>query len=59
MAHLRYYSPRLDRDLISWLYHEARTEHVPKTALASRLIREGQDQKNRTSGSVVAEEPPT
>ena len=58
MAQPRYYSPRLDRDLISRLYHQARTERVPMTALASRLVREGLGQEDRTTGSVVAEEPP-
>ncbi|MEP6673470.1 MAG: hypothetical protein ABJF10_30260 [Chthoniobacter sp.] len=58
MAKARYYSPRLDRDLITRLYHQARTERVPMTALASRLIREGLGQKECASGAVVAEEPP-
>lgn len=58
MAHSRYYSSRLDRDLVSRLYHQARTERVPMTALASRLIREGLANEHRTIGSVVAEEPP-
>jgi len=58
MAHARYYSPRLDRDLITRLYHQARTERVPMTALASRLIREGLADEPRATGSVVAEEPP-
>ena len=58
MAQPRYRSRRLDRDLISRLYHQAKTERVPMTALASRLIREGLGQKDRTTGSVVAEEPP-
>ncbi len=57
MAQPRYYSPRLDRDLISRLYHQARTERVPMTALASRLVREGLAGEHRTTGSVVAEEP--
>jgi len=58
MAQPRYYSPRLDRDLISRLYHQARTERVPMTALASRLIREGLATERPTTSSVVAEEPP-
>jgi len=40
MAHARYYSPRLDRDLISPLYHAAKSRRVPMTRLASTLIRE-------------------
>jgi len=58
MAHARYYSPRLDRDLITRLYHQARTERVPMTALASRLVREGLAEEPRMTGNVVAEEPP-
>ena len=41
MTESRYYSPRLERDLISTLYHQAKAESIPMTTLASRLIREG------------------
>ena len=41
MARAKYYSPRLEHDLISRLYHQAKAERVPMTALASRLVREG------------------
>ena len=41
MTETRYYSPRLERDLISTLYHQAKAESIPMTTLASRLIREG------------------
>ena len=58
MAYARYYSPRLERDLISRLYHQAQAERVPMTALASRLVREGLADANRETTSVVAEEPP-
>ena len=58
MAPARYYSPRLDRDLISRLYHQAKSERVPMTALASRLVREGLAGKDRETRSIVAEEPP-
>ncbi len=58
MAHARYYSPRLDRELISRLYHQARAECVPMTALASRLVREGLAGRNPETTSVVAKEPP-
>lgn len=36
-----YYSPRLDKSLISPLYHAARNERIPMTRLASRLVAEG------------------
>lgn len=58
MAQAKYYSPRLDRDLISRLYHQAQNERVPMTALASRLVRQGLADRNRETTSVVAEEPP-
>ena len=58
MAHARYYSPRLERDLISRLYHQAKSERVPMTALASRLVREGLAGKDHEPTSVIAEEPP-
>jgi len=58
MAQTTYYSPRLDRDLISRLYHQARTERIPMTALASRLVREGLADKTREPSCIIAEEPP-
>ncbi len=58
MAHGRYFSPRLDRELISRLYHQTQAERVPMTALASRLVREGQADKDHETTSVIAEEPP-
>ena len=58
MASAKYYSPRLERDLISRLYHQARTERVPMTALASRLVRAGLTGGERASSCLVAEEPP-
>lgn len=51
----RYYSPRLDRALISPLYCEAKRRRLPMTKLASQFVEEGllrsRDQ------SIVAEEP--
>jgi hypothetical protein len=35
----RYYSPQIDRDLVSKLYYEAQARHMPMTKLASDLIR--------------------
>ena len=58
MASAKYYSPRLERDLISRLYHQARTERVPMTALASRLVREGLAGRDHEDSCIVAEEPP-
>ena len=58
MAFARYYSPRLDRDLISRLYRHAQSERVPMTALASRLVRDGLAEREREAGCLVAEDPP-
>ncbi|MGI8436761.1 MAG: hypothetical protein ACR2NX_07635 [Chthoniobacterales bacterium] len=35
-----YYSPQIDRDLVTALYHEARARRMPMTKLASQLLRE-------------------
>lgn len=35
----RYYSPQLDRDLVSALYHTAKARGIPMTKLANRLLR--------------------
>ncbi len=57
MAKAKYYSPRLDRDLISRLYHQAQAEGVPMTTLASRLVRQGLADGKCVTTSLVAEEP--
>ncbi len=38
MARARWYSPQLDRFLVSALYHEARRRKVPMTRLANQLL---------------------
>ena len=38
MAHAKWYSPQLRRDLVSRLYHRAKAEGMPMTRLANRLI---------------------
>jgi hypothetical protein len=60
MARAKYYSPRLDHSLIPPLYHAAKAQQVPMTALASRLVAEGLSRiaaENETC--IVAEAPPT
>lgn len=52
----RYYSPRLRRDLINPLYHEAKRQHVPMTELASRFVEDGL-KRLRPNQSTIAEEP--
>ena len=61
MAAAKYYSPRLDRDLISPLYHAAKSRRVPMTRLASTLIREALSRFNesgREESAIVREDPP-
>ena len=41
MARARYYSPRIERPLVSRLYHQAKALGIPMTALTSRLVDEG------------------
>ena len=40
MAHAKWYSPQLRRDLVSRLYHRAKAEGMPMTRLANRLLDE-------------------
>lgn len=57
----KYYSPRLDRDLVSMLYHTAKVRRVPMTKLASALVREGLariSESEEMETSVIREEPP-
>jgi hypothetical protein len=59
MARALYYSPRLKRDLISPLYHAAKSQGIPMTALASRLVAEGLSRIAADEDRcIVAEEPP-
>ena len=61
MATAKYYSPRLDRDLISPLYHAAKSRRVPMTRFASTLIREalaGLIDQGNTEIAMIREEPP-
>jgi hypothetical protein len=62
MAHARYDSPRLERPLISALYHAAKAQRIPMTRLASSLVREGLERIAEPASSEVAfvrEEPQT
>ena len=61
MARAPYYSPRLDRDLISSLYHTAKRRRVPMTTLTSALVREGLARLSGSDGiesMILREEPP-
>jgi len=62
MAHTRYYSPRLERPLITALYHAAKARRIPMTRLASSLVRDGLERIAEPTGSespLVREEPHT
>ena len=62
MAHPPCYSPRLDRDLISQLYHAARGRREPMTRLASTLVPEGLARlagSDAIESAFVREEPQT
>jgi hypothetical protein len=57
----RYYSPQLERDLITSLYHTARSRRVPMTRLASMLVRDGLARMGGNDGgesAIVREDPP-
>jgi hypothetical protein len=61
LATAKYYSPRVDRDLIRPLYHAAKSHRVPMTRLASTLIREGLERltgDGDKESAIVREEPP-
>lgn len=57
----KYYSPRLDRELITTLYHTAKSRRMPMTKLASALVREGLARcaaEADVSSPILREEPP-
>ena len=61
MPKARYYSPQLERDLVTSLYHTARSRRVPMTRLASMLVRDGLARMGGDDGSeieIVREDPP-
>jgi hypothetical protein len=62
MAQSLYYSPRLERPLITALYHAAKAQRIPMTRLASSLVREGLQRLGEPASSestFVREEPQT
>ena len=61
MTQARYYTPRLERALISPLYHAAKARRIPMTRLASSLVREGLERLGKgevDESCVVSEETP-
>ena len=62
MAHAKWYSPQLRRDLVSSLYRRAKAEGMPMTRLANRLIDEALTRlpaADSTAALRVAEETKT
>jgi hypothetical protein len=60
MTQSRHYSPRLERPLITALYHAAKARRIPMTRLASSLVREGLERIADSTSSETAfvrEEP--
>lgn len=60
MAQAKYYSPSLDRALVTLLYHEAKAQRIPMTVLTNRLVESGLSRlyEAGTERCIVAEEPP-
>ncbi len=50
MARPRYYTPQLERPLVTALYHAAKARRIPMTRLASLLLREGLQRLELGSG---------
>jgi hypothetical protein len=57
MAKPKWYSPQLSRELVSRLYHRAKSERVPMTVLANQLVEEALGNKKRSNKRRVAENP--
>jgi hypothetical protein len=57
----RYYTPQLDRDLVTLLYHTAKARREPMTRLVSALVREGLarlEESAEDKSTIVREDPP-
>ena len=55
MAKTKWYTPQLSRVLVSRLYHRAKFERIPMTALANQLVEEALEHKKRVNTQRVAE----
>ncbi len=56
MAKPECYSPQLSRHIVCRLYHKAKTESVPMTALANRLLEEALGSNKRINTPTVAKD---
>jgi hypothetical protein len=57
MAKFKWYTPQLSRELVSQLYHRAKSERVPMTVLANRIVEEALGNDKRSNTQVGAENP--
>ena len=55
MAKPKWYSPQLSRELVSRLYHRAKSERVPMTVLTNQLVEKALGNKKRINTPRVAE----
>ena len=56
MAKAKWYSPHLSREIVSQLYHRAKSERVPMTVLANQLLEKALRNEKRINGQTVAED---
>ena len=55
MAKPKCYSPQLSREVVSRLYHRAKSERVPMTVLANQLVEKALGNKTRINTREIAE----
>lgn len=55
MPKLRHYSPQLSKELVSRLYHQAKSERVPMTVLANQLLEKALRNQKRINAQRIAE----
>ena len=54
MAKQKWYSPQLSREVVSRLYHRAKSERVPMTVLANQLVEKALGNKTRINTRRIA-----
>jgi hypothetical protein len=52
-----HYSPRLSREIVRRLYHQAKSERVPMTVLTNLLVEEALGNDKRSNTQIAAENP--
>ena len=56
MSKPKHYTPQLSREIVSRLYSKAKSEHLPMTVLANRIM-ENALGKPETIAAIAAEKP--